>query len=94
MIGIRLRYLFWSITCPEYPNRKLMAWANRNGFYYLLDRETGEFLTGGPFIRQNWNDGLDAKGPPPPTPWFHADAPGHHPISAVLRRDQLVVALV
>src|SRR6058998_2765297 len=24
--------------------RKLMAWANRNGFFYLLDRNTGEFL--------------------------------------------------
>ena len=45
-----------------YPNRKLMAWANRNGFYYLLDRQTGEFLTGQAFIRQNWSDGLDAKG--------------------------------
>ena len=21
-----------------------MAWANRNGFFYLLDRNTGEFL--------------------------------------------------
>ena len=25
--------------------RKLMLWANRNGFYYVLDRETGEYLT-------------------------------------------------
>jgi alcohol dehydrogenase (cytochrome c) len=47
-----------------YPNRKLMAWANRNGFYYLLDRETGEFLTGRAFIRQNWSDGLSPKGRP------------------------------
>ena len=26
--------------------RKLMMWANRNAYYYLLDRETGEFLQG------------------------------------------------
>jgi alcohol dehydrogenase (cytochrome c) len=45
-----------------YPHRKLLAWANRNGFYYLLDRQTGEFLTGQAFIRQNWSDGLDEKG--------------------------------
>jgi alcohol dehydrogenase (cytochrome c) len=51
-----------------FQKRKLMAWANRNGFYYLLDRETGEFLRGAPFIRQNWNDGLDAKGRPHPSP--------------------------
>jgi alcohol dehydrogenase (cytochrome c) len=48
----------------DYPKRKLIAWANRNGFYYLLDRETGAFLSGAPFIRQNWSDGLDAKGRP------------------------------
>ena len=26
--------------------RKLMMWANRNGFFYVLDRTTGQFLTG------------------------------------------------
>lgn len=44
--------------------RKLMAWANRNGFYYLLDRSTGEFLLGKAFVRQTWNDGFDDKGRP------------------------------
>jgi alcohol dehydrogenase (cytochrome c) len=45
-------------------NRKLIAWANRNGFYYLLDRTTGEFLLGTPFVKQTWADGLDSKGRP------------------------------
>jgi alcohol dehydrogenase (cytochrome c) len=45
-------------------NRKLLIWANRNGFYYLLDRTTGEFLQGTPFVKQTWADGLDAKGRP------------------------------
>src|SRR5262249_27726126 len=44
--------------------RKLMAWANRNGFYYVLDRITGKFLTGVPFAKQTWADGLDASGRP------------------------------
>ena len=48
--------------------RKLMLWANRNGFYYVLDRTTGKFLTGGPFAKVNWASGLDAKGRPIPTP--------------------------
>jgi alcohol dehydrogenase (cytochrome c) len=44
--------------------RKLVVQANRNGFYYVLDRVTGEFLTGAPFIRQTWAIGLDAHGRP------------------------------
>ena len=45
--------------------RKLMAHADRNGFYYLLDRVTGKFLTGTPFVKQlNWATGLTAEGRP------------------------------
>jgi len=44
--------------------RKLLAWANRNAFFYLLDRVTGQFLHGTPFARQTWADGLDAYGRP------------------------------
>jgi alcohol dehydrogenase (cytochrome c) len=48
--------------------RKLMYWANRNGFFYVLDRATGEFLLGKPFAHINWASGLDAKGRPIRTP--------------------------
>ena len=34
--------------------RKVMLWANRNGFFYVLDRTTGEFLLGKPFVEVNW----------------------------------------
>ncbi len=44
--------------------RKLMLWANRNGFFYALDRATGEFLQGTPFVKQTWAKELDAKGRP------------------------------
>ncbi len=44
--------------------RKLVVTANRNGFYYVLDRVTGEFLSGTPYIKQTWTDGLDARGRP------------------------------
>jgi len=44
--------------------RKAMLWANRNGFYYTLDRETGEFLVGKPYARQTWAEGLDENGRP------------------------------
>lgn len=42
--------------------RKLVAQANRNGFYYVLDRATGEFVAGAPYIAQTWAKGLDEKG--------------------------------
>src|ERR1700690_202337 len=44
--------------------RKLMAWGNRNGFFYTLDRTNGEFLGGHSFVKVNWASGLDAKGRP------------------------------
>ena len=44
--------------------RKLMLWANRNGFYYVLDRVTGQFLMAKSFVKQNWNNGFDEKGRP------------------------------
>ena len=45
-------------------SRKAMLWGNRNGFFYVLDRVTGQFLMGKAFVKQNWNDGFDAKGRP------------------------------
>ena len=45
-------------------SRKLMLWPNRNAFFYVLDRETGEFLLGKPYARQTWAKGLDEKGRP------------------------------
>ena len=44
--------------------RKVLIQANRNGFYYVLDRLTGEFLLGKPFANQNWAEGLDDRGRP------------------------------
>jgi alcohol dehydrogenase (cytochrome c) len=47
---------------------KLMLWANRNGYFYVLDRATGKFLSGTPFVKVNWASGLDANGRPIQTP--------------------------
>jgi alcohol dehydrogenase (cytochrome c) len=44
--------------------RKVMLWANRNGLAYVLDRTTGEFLLGRPYVKVNWMDGFDPKGRP------------------------------
>ena len=42
-----------------------MFHANRNGYFYALDRNTGQFLSGFPFVsRANWTSGLDTGGRP------------------------------
>ena len=43
---------------------KLLIQANRNAFYYVLDRETGRFLYGTAFAHQTWATGLDDQGHP------------------------------
>jgi alcohol dehydrogenase (cytochrome c) len=47
---------------------KTMMWANRNGFFYVLDRTNGRFLRGNPFVKVNWASGLDETGRPIRTP--------------------------
>jgi alcohol dehydrogenase (cytochrome c) len=44
--------------------RKVICWPNRNGFYYVLDRVTGEFLAGEPFVEMDWANGLTPAGRP------------------------------
>ncbi|PCI77358.1 MAG: PQQ-dependent dehydrogenase, methanol/ethanol family [SAR86 cluster bacterium] len=48
----------------EGQERKLLALANRNAFYYLLDRETGEYLLGEEYSFQTWAEGIDDNGRP------------------------------
>ncbi|HUG89987.1 MAG TPA: PQQ-dependent dehydrogenase, methanol/ethanol family [Planctomycetaceae bacterium] len=43
---------------------KVMLWANRNGFFYVLDRLSGDFLLGKPFVEVSWASGLDELGRP------------------------------
>jgi alcohol dehydrogenase (cytochrome c) len=45
--------------------RKLLAEANRNGFFYVLDRSDGKFLSAVPFAEKlNWAKGIDKQGRP------------------------------
>jgi alcohol dehydrogenase (cytochrome c) len=44
--------------------RKLVSIANRNAFYYVLDRESGEFIAGKQYANQTWAKGLDDSGRP------------------------------
>jgi alcohol dehydrogenase (cytochrome c) len=44
--------------------RKVVVQANRNGFCYVIDRVTGQFITGQMMIKQTWTKGLDETGRP------------------------------
>ncbi len=45
--------------------RKLLMEANRNGFFYVLDRTNGKLLLGKPFLKKlNWAEGIGADGRP------------------------------
>jgi quinohemoprotein ethanol dehydrogenase len=58
--------------------RKTVMQASKNGFLYLLDRATGEFLAGKPFAYVNWTKGLDPKThrpiPEPAADWTRKPA--------------------
>lgn len=43
---------------------KVVCWADRSGFYYVLDRATGKFLAGAPFVDLKWGKALDSNGRP------------------------------
>ena len=48
--------------------RKLLAQASRNGYFFLLDRTTGEHIVTAPFIETDWAKGIDSRGEPIPNP--------------------------
>jgi len=57
--------------------RKLIAQANRNGYFFLLDRTNGQHLLTAPMVDAlNWNKGINAKGQPTWNPAKDASVPG------------------
>ncbi len=57
-------------------HRKLLAQASRNGYFFLLDRTTGEHILTAPFIPTNWAKGIDSRGEPIPNPSMEPKADG------------------
>jgi len=51
--------------------RQVLMQAPKNGFFYVLDRLTGEFISGKPYVSMTWATGLDAKGRPIQVPEAH-----------------------
>lgn len=44
--------------------RSQVLWANRNGFFYVIDRTTGKLVRATPFAHQTWAERIDANGRP------------------------------
>jgi len=44
--------------------RKTLITANRNGFFYVLDRTSGAFIQAKPYVTTTWATEVDAKGRP------------------------------
>jgi quinohemoprotein ethanol dehydrogenase len=53
--------------------RKVLTQAAKNGFFYVLDRLTGQFVSGAPFVKVNWAKGLDDSGRPMVNPEAYYD---------------------
>jgi quinohemoprotein ethanol dehydrogenase len=45
-------------------NRKVIMQANKNGYFYVLDRTNGEFISAGEMSQISWSRGMDSKGRP------------------------------
>jgi alcohol dehydrogenase (cytochrome c) len=56
--------------------RKVVMVANRNGFFYVLDRTDGKFLLGKEFVRQTWAREIGKDGRPVQLPNTEPDAQG------------------
>ena len=57
--------------------RKLLLQANRNGFFYVLDRVNGQYLSGTPYVKTiTWASGLTKDGRPIVVPNMEPTAEG------------------
>jgi alcohol dehydrogenase (cytochrome c) len=56
--------------------RKTVMFANRNGFYYTLDRTNGRVIVARPFVQTTWAKAIDAQGRPMLEPGHTPDEKG------------------
>ena len=50
--------------------RKVLIQAPKNGYFWVIDRETGEFISAEPYVTVTWSKGVDASGRPIADPEF------------------------
>ena len=57
-------------------DRQVLMQAPKNGYFYVLDRATGEFISAEPYIPLNWSTGMSADGRPQMNPETRIDVTG------------------
>ena len=72
--------------------KKVLMFANRNGFYYTLDRTNGDLLASRPFVRTTWAEKINPDGRPAVLPNTDPDRERHAGVPRHRRRHQLPVA--
>nr|WP_298925167.1 PQQ-dependent dehydrogenase, methanol/ethanol family [uncultured Erythrobacter sp.] len=60
----------------EGEERQVLMQAPKNGFFYVIDRATGEFISGEPYVAVNWATGIDDEGRPIENPETRIDKTG------------------
>ena len=58
--------------------RRVLMQANKNGFFYVLDREKGSLISATPFTEINWATGIDSNGRPIENAGDPGDERRHH----------------
>ena len=74
--------------------RKVVMFANRNGFFYTIDRVTGKVIVAKPFVETTWAKEIDSERPPDAAARPHARRRRQQDVSRSRRRHQLHVAVV
>ncbi|MEL7453993.1 MAG: PQQ-dependent dehydrogenase, methanol/ethanol family, partial [Pseudomonadota bacterium] len=56
--------------------REVLMQAPKNGFFYVIDRATGEFISAKPYVSVNWASEIDESGRPVENPETRVDKTG------------------
>ena len=72
--------------------REVVLFANRNGFYYTLDRVTGELLVAEPFVHTTWAKEIGVDGRPVLLPGTHTRRGRRDHVSGPQGRDEFLAA--
>ena len=81
------------LTVSGTPLKAVMV-ANRNGFLYILDRATGAFIQGKPFVHQTWAQGHRRRWPAHRIAGSATERQRHADLPGPFWRHQLHVAVL
>ena len=79
------------VAYTDRAGNKRFATADRNGFFYVLNREDGKFVSATPFVKKiSWAGGIDKKGRPK---FIEANRPGDPTKAAEGKKGEVIFAV-